>query len=167
MQKFIAVGNLGGDPELKFLPSGNSVVNFSIATSRRWKDKDTGEKKEETEWHNCEAWGKLAEIIAEYLKKGSKIAIEGRLKTTPYEKDGHKFYPTKIIVEEMEMLDSKDKSSEPATQYQPPQPQYQPAPPNAPQPVYTPPARTGETALCQNTGKPIYKTADGQWHYEN
>lgn len=160
MQKFIAVGNLGKDPEIRYFPNGNAVASFSIATSRRWKDKDTGEKKEETEWHNCEAWGKLAEIIAEYLKKGSKIAIEGRLKTTMYEKDGHKFYPTKIIVEEMEMLDSKDKSSEPATQ-------YQPAPTNAPQPVYAPPARTGETALCQNTGRPIYKTVDGQWHFEN
>ena len=118
MQKFIAVGNLGKDPEIRFLPSGQSVVNFSIATSRRWKDKDSGEKKEETEWHNCEAWGKLAEIIGEYLKKGSKIAIEGRLKTTMYEKDGHKFYPTKIIVEEMEMLDSKDKSGNTSAEYQ-------------------------------------------------
>jgi single-strand DNA-binding protein len=131
MQKFIAVGNLGKDPEIRFLPGGQSVVNFSIATSRRWKDKDTGEKKEDTEWHNCEAWGKLAEIISGYLKKGSKIYIEGRLKTTPYEKDGHKFYPTKIIVEEMEMLDSKDKSSDTAAQYQPAPPQqaYAPAPP--------------------------------------
>jgi len=136
MQKFIAVGNIGKDPEVRYLQGGSAVANFSIATSRRWKDKDSGEKKEETEWHNCEAWGKLAEIIGEYLKKGSKIAIEGRLKTTMYEKDGHKFYPTKIIVEEMEMLDSKDKSSDTTTQYQPAQPPqqaYTPAPPAQPQ----------------------------------
>jgi len=165
MQKFIAIGNMGKDPEIRFLPSGQSVVNFSIATSRRWKDKDSGEKKEETEWHNCEAWGKLAEIIGEYLKKGSKIAIEGRLKTTMYEKDGHKFYPTKIIVEEMEMLDSKDKSSDTSAEYQPaqpPQPAYAPAPVPPVQPQQ--PIRTGETAFAEN-GKPIFKATDGQWYY--
>lgn len=163
MQKFIAIGNLGKDPEIRFLPSGQSVVNFSIATSRRWKDKDSGEKKEETEWHNCEAWGKLAEIIGEYLKKGSKIYVEGRLKTTMYEKDGHKFYPVKIIVEEMEMLDSKDKSSDTAAQCQPTQPPqqaYAPAPPVQPQQ----PISTGETAIAEN-GKPIFKAVDGQWYY--
>lgn len=126
MQKFIAVGNLGNDPEVRYLPNGSTVASFSVATSRRWKDKETGEKKEKTEWHNCRAYGKLAEIIGEYLKKGSKVWIDGYLETEKWEKEGHKFQSTKIVVEEMKMLDSKDKSDDTTTH---PQQVYTPAPP--------------------------------------
>ena len=81
VNKAIILGNLGQDPEVKFMPSGEAVANFSIATSESWKDKQTGEPKEKTDWHRVTVWGKLAEIAGEYLKKGSKIYIEGQIKT--------------------------------------------------------------------------------------
>lgn len=107
VNKVILVGNLGNDPETKFLPSGVAVTNITVATSETWKDKNSGEKQEKTEWHRVSAFGKLAEIMGEYLKKGSKVYIEGSLQTRKYQKDGQDHYSTDIKCSEMQMLDSK------------------------------------------------------------
>jgi len=104
INKVTLIGNVGQDPESKFTPSGAQVVTLSLATTRSWKDKQTGQKQEETEWHRITMWGKLAEITAEYVKKGSQLYIEGRLKTTQWEKDGIKRYSTGIIADNMQML---------------------------------------------------------------
>jgi single-strand DNA-binding protein len=106
VNKFIGIGNLGKDPELRFMPDGKAVCNFSIAISERYKDK-SGEAKEVTEWVNIAFFGKLAEIAGEYLKKGSKVYIEGKMKTEKYSKDGIDRYTTKIIGDKMEMLSGK------------------------------------------------------------
>lgn len=119
INKVILIGNLGKDPELKFLPSGQPVANFSVATSEKWKDKSTGETKEQTEWHNIIMFGKLAEIAGQYLKKGSSVFIEGRLQTRKWQdKTGQDRYTTEIIANEMKMLGSRgDQSgSQPAQQ---------------------------------------------------
>jgi len=100
LNKVIIIGNLTRDPELKALPSGTQVCNFSVATNRTWK-KD-GEKKEEVEYHNCVAFAKNAENINQYMRKGSQIAVEGRLQTRSWEKDGSKHYRTEIMVESMQ-----------------------------------------------------------------
>jgi single-strand DNA-binding protein len=101
------IGRLGKDPESRFLPSGNQVCSFSIASGQSWKDKNTGDKKEKTEWTQCEAFGKLAEICATYLKKGAQVYVSGRKETQEWEKDGVKKYMTKIIIDQMQMLGSK------------------------------------------------------------
>lgn len=106
VNKFIGIGNLGKDPEMRFMPDGKAVCNFSIAISERYKDK-SGESKEVTEWVNVAFFGKLAEIAGEYLKKGSKVYIEGKMKTEKYSKDGVDRYTTKIIGDKMEMLSGK------------------------------------------------------------
>jgi single-strand DNA-binding protein len=106
VNKFIGIGNLGKDPEIRFMPDGKAVCNFSIAISERYKDK-SGEAKEVTEWVNIAFFGKLAEIAGEYLKKGSKVYIEGKMKTEKYSKDGIDRYTTKIIGDKMEMLSGK------------------------------------------------------------
>jgi single-strand DNA-binding protein len=111
INKVILIGRLGKDPEIRFMPNGEGVANFSIATSESWKDK-AGEKQEKTEWHNCVAYRKLAEIIGEYLKKGSELYIEGKLTTEKYAKDGVTRYATKIIVNDMKMLGGKAAKSE-------------------------------------------------------
>jgi len=114
VNKVILVGHLGRDPESRYLPSGDAVTNFSIATSEQWKDKNTGEKKEATEWHRISAFGKLAEICGEYLKKGSQVYIEGKLQTRKWtDKDGVEKYSTEIKAEQMRMLGGKQQS-EPA-----------------------------------------------------
>ncbi len=107
INKFIGIGNLGKDPEIKTFDSGNKLASFSVATSREWKDKESGEKKSETEWINCVVWGKLADVVEQYVKKGNKIYIEGRLKTRSWEKDGSTFYRTEIMVSNLVMLGSK------------------------------------------------------------
>ena len=105
VNKVIIVGNLGRDPETRFMPSGGAVCNVSIATSRNWKDKSSGERKEETEWHRVVFFDRLAEIAGEYLKKGSPVYVEGRLQTRKYtDKDGVEKYSTEIIAQEMQML---------------------------------------------------------------
>ena len=106
VNKIILVGNLGRDPETKYLPSGDAVCNFSIATSETWKDK-AGEKQEATEWHRISAFGKLAEICGQFLKKGSTVYIEGSIKTRTYEKDGEKRSATEIRADRMQMLGGK------------------------------------------------------------
>lgn len=99
INKVILVGNVGGDPESKTLPNGNTVTNITLATSDTWKDKATGEQKDRTEWHRVVFFGKLAEIAGQYLKKGSQCYIEGRLQTREWEKDGVKRYTTEIVVD--------------------------------------------------------------------
>jgi len=107
LNKAMIIGNLGQDPDTRYMPSGGAVTNISVATSKKWKDKQTGEQKEATEWHKVAAFGKLAEIMAEYLRKGSKVYIEGSLRTRKWEKDGQNHYTTEIIADEMKMLGGK------------------------------------------------------------
>ncbi len=107
INKVILVGNLGRDPETRYMPSGGAVTNVSIATSKGWKDRDSGEQKERTEWHRIVFFNKLAEIAGEYLKRGSKVYIEGELRTRDWEKDGQKHYTTEVVANEMQMLDSR------------------------------------------------------------
>ncbi len=115
VNKAILIGNLGRDPEMRYTPDGLAVANFSIATSEEWKDKNTGDKRERTEWHRIVAFGRLGEICGEYLKKGKKVYIEGRLQTRDWEdKEGVKRYTTEIVAAQMQMLDPKgsvDRSS--------------------------------------------------------
>ncbi len=107
VNKVILIGNLGQDPELKFIPSGAAVTTLSMATSESWKDSD-GNKKERTEWHRVILWRKLAEIAGEYLKKGSKVYIEGRLQTRSWDdKDGNKRYTTEVVGDVLTMLDRR------------------------------------------------------------
>jgi single-strand DNA-binding protein len=109
VNKVILVGNLGRDPETRYMPSGSAVTNLRLATSEQWKDKTTGENQERTEWHSVAMFGRLAEIAAEYLRKGSKVYIEGKLRTRKWQDktDGKDRYTTEIIADEMQMLDSK------------------------------------------------------------
>ena len=112
VNKVFLIGNLGRDPESKYMPNGKAVANFSVATSEQWKDKNTGEKKEETEWNRITCYDKLAEIVGQYLRKGSKVYIEGKLKTRKWtDKDGIERYTTEIICNEMKMLDGKKDSN--------------------------------------------------------
>ena len=112
INKAIIVGSLGKDPEVRYMPDGSAVANFSIATSEDWKDKSTGEKKERTEWHRIVAFRKLGEICGEFLSKGKLVYIEGRIQTRSWDdKDGNKRYTTEIVASDMQMLGSKDEGS--------------------------------------------------------
>lgn len=109
VNKVILVGRLGQDPEIRYTPSGNCVANFSVATSQEWKDKDTGEKHENTEWSRIVAWNKLAEICGEYLSKGRQFYIEGRLQTRSWkDKDGNTRYITEVIARNVQFLGSSN-----------------------------------------------------------
>jgi single-strand DNA-binding protein len=109
INKAIIVGRLGRDPEVRYTPDGTAVANFSVATSEEWKDKNTGEKRERTEWHRIVAWRRLGEICGEYLSKGRQVYIEGRIQTRDWEdKDGNKRYTTEIVADNMQMLGSRD-----------------------------------------------------------
>ncbi|MGH8531027.1 MAG: single-stranded DNA-binding protein [Nevskiales bacterium] len=108
VNKVILIGNLGKDPEIRYFPSGDSVCNVSIATTDTWSDKQSGEKKEHTEWHNLVFRKKMAEIVAQYLKKGSKIYVEGSIRSRKWQdKEGKDRYITEIQVQDMQMLDGK------------------------------------------------------------
>lgn len=107
VNKVILVGNVGNDPEVRYMPNGNAVANISIATSDSWKDRNTGEQQERTEWHRVVFFNRLAEIVEQYVKKGTKLYLEGRLQTRSYEQDGIKKYSTEIVANEMQMLDSR------------------------------------------------------------
>lgn len=105
VNKVIIVGNLGQDPETRYMPSGAAVTNFTVATNESWKDKQTGEQKDRTEWHRVAMFNRLAEIAAEYLRKGSQVYIEGKLRTRKWQgQDGQDRYTTEIIADEMQML---------------------------------------------------------------
>jgi single-strand DNA-binding protein len=108
VNKVILVGNLGKDPETRYMPSGSAVTNLTLATSESWKDKQTGDQQERTEWHKIAMFGRLAEIAAEYLRKGSQVYIEGKLRTRKWQdKEGKDRYTTEIVADEMQMLGSK------------------------------------------------------------
>jgi len=112
INKVILIGNLGRDPEVRYMPSGSAVANVSVATSDSWRDKQSGELQERTEWHNVVFFGKLAEIAGEYLKKGSKVFVEGSLRTRKWQdKAGADRYTTEIVANEMQMLDSRGAGS--------------------------------------------------------
>ncbi len=107
VNKVILIGNLGSDPEVKYTPNGAPVANFSLATNESWNDKD-GQRQERTEWHRLVLWSKLAEIAGQYLKKGAKIYVEGRLQTRSWDdQSGQKRYMTEVVVNDMQMLDSR------------------------------------------------------------
>lgn len=108
INKVILIGHLGQDPEVKYMPSGSAVANVSIATTESWKDKNTGEKQDRTEWHRVVFYARLAEIVGEYLRKGSQVYVEGRLQTRKWQdKNGQDRYTTEIIASEMQMLGGK------------------------------------------------------------
>jgi single-strand DNA-binding protein len=112
--KVIIVGSLGKDPEIRNAANGNTIVNMSVATSESWKDKATGEKKEQTEWHRIVIFGKLADIAGQFLKKGSLVYLEGSLKTRKWtDKDGADRYTTEVVCDRMQMLGSKNQESKP------------------------------------------------------
>lgn len=113
INKVILIGNLGADPEIRHMPNGTAVANINLATSESWKDKNTGEQQERTEWHRVVLFQRLAEIVTEYLKKGSKVYIEGRLQTRKWQDKttGQDRYTTEIIANEMQMLDSRSGSN--------------------------------------------------------
>ena len=109
VNKVIIIGNLGRDPEVRYTPSGAAVCNVSVATTRNWKNRDSGEKQEETEWHRVVFYDRLAEIAGEYLKKGRSVYVEGRLKTRKWQdKEGKDNYTTEIIADQMQMLGSRE-----------------------------------------------------------
>lgn len=148
LNKVMLIGRLGADPEVRYMPSGGAVTTLSLATSRRWKDKQTGERREETEWHRVVMFNRLAEIAGEYLKKGSQAYIEGHIRTRKWQaQDGQDRYTTEIVADTMNMLDSRSggtsefggdqsqggytgSSSRPAQPQQTPQQGSMPPPPN-------------------------------------
>lgn len=145
VNKVTLIGNLGNDPEMKALPSGSQVANLSIATTDSWRDKSSGEMQERTEWHRVVCFDRLAEICGQYLKRGSRIYMEGSLRTRSWEQEGQKRYTTEIVGREMMMLDGRsdsDMSSQnpsPRPQNTPvAQPQPQPQPPPVSQPMPDP-----------------------------
>jgi len=108
LNKVTLIGNLGADPEVRYMPSGGAVTNISIATTRRWKDKDSGERRDATEWHRVVFFNRLAEVAGEYLRKGSQVYVEGRLQTRKWQgQDGQDRYTTEIVASEMQMLGSR------------------------------------------------------------
>jgi single-strand DNA-binding protein len=124
VNKVIILGNLGADPEVRYSQAGTAIANLRVATSERWKDKQSGEQREQTEWHRVVCFARLAEIAGEYLRKGAKVYIEGQLRTSTYEKDGETRYSTEINAREMKMLDprgSSDGGQQGAGQRQQPQ----------------------------------------------
>jgi single-strand DNA-binding protein len=148
VNKVIIVGNLGRDPEIRYMPSGDAIANIAVATSYKSKDRNTGEQKEVTEWHRISFFGRLAEIVGQYLKKGSSVYVEGRLQTRKYtDKDGVEKYATDIVAEQMQMLggrqgmggdgmdDGASYDSAPARQAPAPRPQPAAAPRPAPKPA--------------------------------
>lgn len=110
INKVIIVGNLGRDPEIRYMSDGTAVTNFSVATSDTWKDKQTGEKREKTEWHRIVAWRQLGELCGKYLSKGRQVYVEGKLQTRSWEKDGQTHYSTEIVASEVQFLGNRGDS---------------------------------------------------------
>ena len=147
LNKVTLIGNLGADPEVRYMPTGGAVANINIATTFRWKDKQTGERKENTEWHRVVFFNRLAEIVGEYLRKGSQVYVEGRLQTRKWQdQNGQDRYTTEIVATEMQMLGSRSGGTAPLANSPTPDapvstPQYQSAPaqpqsaPNSPPPA--------------------------------
>jgi len=143
INKVILIGNLGADPEVRYMPSGGAVANVRLATTDSWKDKQSGEQQERTEWHRVVFFGRLGEIAGEYLRKGSKVYVEGRLQTRKWQgQDGQDRYSTEIVANDMQMLDSRGGAAPfqeaPAQDQgfnQSPPPRTQPAPQQGPAPA--------------------------------
>lgn len=104
LNKAMLIGNVGQDPEIRHMPNGSAVANLSVATSETWKDKNTGDKQEKTEWHRVVVFGNLANIVESYVRKGSKLYIEGKIQTRSWEQDGAKKYSTEIVANQLQML---------------------------------------------------------------
>lgn len=128
INKVTLIGSLGNDPDMKYAASGNAIASISVATNETWKDKETGQKQEKTEWHRVVAFGRLAEIIGEYLKKGAQVYIEGKLQTRKWQdREGKDRYTTEIVANEMQMLggrNSTDSGNQQPQQQQAPQQQH-------------------------------------------
>ncbi len=144
INKVILVGNLGADPEVRYMPSGGAVCNVSLATADSWTDKQSGQKQERTEWHRVVFFNRLAEIAGEYLRKGSQVYVEGRLQTRKWEKDGVERYSTEIVANDMQMLGGRSGGGDAmgGGGFAPPQGQSRPAQqsnPSSPQPVQSVP----------------------------
>ena len=155
VNKVTIIGNLGNDPEVRYMPQGGAVVNFTVATSESWTDKNTNEKREETEWHKIVVYGRLAEIVGEYLRKGSKVYLEGKLKTRKWQdKDGADKYTTEIICNEMQMLDGangqQQKSEQQQDYHQPQQQQQRPQQPQQRQQQVRPAPQSYQPKMGQN-----------------
>ncbi len=143
VNKVILIGNVGGDPETRYLPNGNAVTNITLATTDSWKDKQTGQQQDRTEWHRVVFFGKVAEIAGEYLRKGSQCYIEGRLQTREWEKDGVKRYTTEIVVDmggTMQLLGGRGDSGDQAPRA---------ARPAAPRPAQNEPRPAAQPASAQ------------------
>lgn len=137
VNKVILIGNVGGDPETRYLPNGNAVTSITLATTDAWKDKQSGQLQERTEWHRVVLFGKVAEIAGEHLRKGSQCYIEGRLQTREWEKDGVKRYTTEVVVDmggTMQLLGGREGGQAPQQQRPPQQQQQQQRPRPAAQP---------------------------------
>lgn len=135
INKVILIGNLGRDPETRYAQNGSAVTKFSVATSESWRDRTSGEQQERTEWHDVVCFARLGEIAGEYLRKGSKVYIEGNLRTSSWEQDGQKRYRTEVHARELQMLDSRGGAGMGAPagaptgfESSPPMPQQAPAP---------------------------------------
>ena len=142
LNKVTLIGRLGADPEVRYMPSGGAVTNIGLATTRRWKDRQSGERREETEWHRVAFFNRIAEIAGEYLRKGSLVYIEGRIRTRKWQdQNGQDRYTTEIIAEQMQMLDSKSggtsnfNDGQSNSNYSAPQQQAAPAPAPSPSPA--------------------------------
>lgn len=129
INKAIILGNLGNDPEVRYLPNGDAVANITVATSESWTDKQSGEKKEQTEWHKVTFYGRLAEVVGEYLRKGSKVYVEGKLQTRKWtDQQGIERYTTEIKASDMQMLDAQPQGAKQSSQQQAQHPQTQQQP---------------------------------------
>ena len=159
INKVILIGNLGADPEVRYLPSGNAVANLNVATSEAWKDRQSGEQQERTEWHRVVIFGKLAEIAGQYLRKGSKVYLEGKLQTRKWQdQQGVDRYSTEVIIDingQMQMLDSRsgsadfDNTSSPAAPARQTTPTSATTAPNQPQPQ-------SQNSTASSTQKPAF-----------
>jgi single-strand DNA-binding protein len=145
VNKVILIGNLGKDPEMRYMPSGEAIANFSLATSEAWTDKASGDKKEATEWHRVVFFGRTAEVVGQYVKKGSKIYVEGRLQTRKWQdKEGQDRYTTEVRGDVMRMLDRRGESSGPMDHEPPAAESRRPASSGAAKPAARPaPATSG------------------------
>ncbi len=173
LNKATLIGNLGADPDVRYLPSGGAVTTISIATTRRWKDKQTGERRDATEWHRVVFFNRIAEVAGEYLKKGSQIYVEGRIQTNKWtDKEGIDRYSTEIIANEMTMLGSRTGGTAPLGQeqqttqnsYQAPAAQTPAAMPQNTAPVSAPPIAPVAPVITQApaTTTPPYEDFDDE-----
>ncbi|HBB36730.1 MAG: Single-stranded DNA-binding protein [Candidatus Moranbacteria bacterium GW2011_GWC1_45_18] len=153
LNKAMLIGNITRDPELRSTPSGQSVANFGLATNRVWKDPNSGERKESAEFHNIVAWGKLAEICGQYLRKGSKVFVEGRIQTRSWQgQDGNKRYMTEVVMENMIMLDRKPQGTS----------SFQPSAPRQAQPSPSPQTSSARPAPLQPEEIPTIQIDESQ-----